>query len=104
MTNPLPRRSWVRATVRRQDKLKGRPVIRIGRAPQPTLIRLDNRSGDRKPHTQSVWLRRIQGLEEALDVSLLESNPGVPHRDQHTSAGAHLVSLRADDQLPIPVR
>src|SRR5713101_6603094 len=88
---------------RGHDELKCCPVAGVRRRPQPPSMGQNNRLAYRQPHAQSVGLRRVQGLEETLDVSLLEPNSCVVHDDPHTGACADLVSMRADHQLPTPV-
>src|SRR5262245_10873054 len=63
----------------------------------------NDRSAYRQPRAQSVSLRRVQGLEETLDVSLLEPNPCVVHDDPHTGTSTDLVLMRADHQFPTSV-
>src|SRR5215470_5265817 len=65
-------------------------LLRDGRSacPQAPSMGPDDRSADRQPHAQSVRLRRVQGLEELIDLHLLEPHPCVLHGDQHTGVGA----------------
>src|SRR5262245_11992312 len=88
---------------RGHDELKRCSVTGVRRRPQPPSMGPNDRSAYRQPHAQSVGLRRVQGLEETLDVSRLDPNSCVFYDEPHTGVYADLVSMRAHHQLPTPI-
>src|SRR5262245_60062088 len=49
----------------RDRELKHRPIVDSGRNPQPTIMRLDDRTADGQPHPDPARLRREERVEYA---------------------------------------
>jgi hypothetical protein len=64
----------------RQGEPKRGPSSLICLCPQPTAMRVDNGSADRKPHPEPAGLCRVEGIENPLEV--LNAGPRIAHRDQ----------------------
>ena len=64
-----------------QREGEGRPAVRVVPGLQPAAVRFDDGARDRQAHAQPVGLGRVEGLEDVVQVGLVDSRPRVPHGD-----------------------
>src|ERR1700761_5641531 len=55
----------------------------VGGHPQPAPMSFDDRTADRQPQSQPAGLRRMEGLEEALDSRRRQPRTGILHCDHY---------------------
>src|SRR5277367_1386034 len=67
---------------------------------QPAAVGFNDRPADRQPHPHSAGLRRVESLENALDMLRINAWPSIAHRDADTIC---LALLAADQQLSRPL-
>ena len=71
--------------------------VRIG--PQPPPVGIDVRPADRRPHSYSAGFRRVEGLEDALEMLRIDTRASVAHCYGEASC---LGLLRADRRFSWP--
>src|ERR1700738_479664 len=83
----------------RQDELKHGASRFIGLCPQPASMGIYNGPADRQPHSNSIGLRGVEGLENALEMRRINARPGIAHGHEDATC---LVLVGADQQLACP--
>src|SRR5258706_8194405 len=66
---------------RRQGELKAGAAGQVRARPQASAVRVDDRTADRQAHPQTVRLRRVEGLENVLDIRRGEAWTRISHLD-----------------------
>src|SRR4029077_7358667 len=62
-----------------QGELKYGAARFIGPCPQPAPVGIDDRPADRQPHPRSVGLGGVESPENALEMFLINAQPGIAH-------------------------
>src|SRR5262250_2317544 len=78
-----------------QGELKYGTAGFIGTYPQPAPMGVDDRPADRQPHPHAAGFRRVECLENALQMRRVDTRPGIAHCHED----ACVVLLGADRQL-----
>src|SRR6266850_26872 len=85
----------------RQSEMEGGAVRRIRGRPEPSPMRLDDRTADRQPHAHAAGLGGEEGAEQLVHAVRIDPDAGILHGHQHLIT---LVRLRTNHQLARPVR
>src|SRR5215210_6926820 len=76
----------------RQYEVERCSAGRAGRRPQAAAQRLDNRSVNCQPHSQSVGLGGVEGLEQLAFLIRLEPDTCILHRHTHSRPSVQVAS------------
>lgn len=58
--------TWLKVRFERQSEMKCRSFPRVGRCPHTSVVRLNNRTTDRQPHTAAFWFRGKECIKNAV--------------------------------------
>ena len=81
----------------RQLDVSRDPPVGVAGHPDPSTVRVDDRPADRQPHAEPSGLGGDEGLEDALELRLLQAGAGIA--DRHLDAQSRALAGR-DDQIP----
>src|SRR5438093_5383906 len=84
-----------------EGKLKRRTGTIIRYGPRSPAVILNNRTADRQPHPHSLWLGRVEGVEDFFEILLVYSITEVLHSDEHLVG---FMLTRTNKHLPRSVR
>src|SRR5262249_57476015 len=70
-------------TPHRQRELKRCTCWHIPRRPQPAAVALNDQTADREPHPEPVGLRRVEGVEQPVEVLRSEPRTRIAYGNQH---------------------
>src|SRR5450755_2004173 len=86
--------------LRGQDDLKRRPRPLIGRSRQTPLVRLHDRTADRKSHSQAAGLGSEEGVEQPTCIISGDPDTAISYTDMHAT---RLVLVRSDHDLALTI-
>src|SRR5438105_5172213 len=87
-------RGWIRpdllgcnalVSLQRQGELKDGAPRFIRARPHPSPVGLDHRPADSEAHAHALGLRRVEGLEYALDIRRVQAGAGIANRDAYAA-------------------
>src|SRR6266436_6038061 len=86
--------------VRGERELKDGALGFVRDSPQPAIMGLNDRTGDRQTHPHAARFCREQWIEYPLELLRADSCPGIRHRYDY---GAAVVDLGPHAQEPRPI-